>query len=153
MKMTFRTPSVFVYVGSILVCSNIQAKIQLPRTPDRIVQPDPAAVAVSNAWLAIVDAGSYTKSFQQTPARIRAGGESAGKSFVSWLRSRRAPLGNVVSRKVVRARFSHTIPSAPDGNYEFLDYETTFTHKKSALEIVTLTNESGHWQVSGYHIR
>ena len=153
MKITFYTRSILICAGSLLICSNVQARIQLPRTSDQVVRPDAAAVAASDAWLAIVDTGSYTKSFQQLPARIRAGGESAEKSFVSWLRSRRAPLGNIVSRKVVRARFSHTIPSGPDGNYEFLDYETAFAHKKSALEIVTLTNESGHWQVSGYHIR
>jgi hypothetical protein len=153
MKKTFPTLSILICVGSVLFCSEAQARIQLPRTPDQVIRPDPAAVAVSDAWLGIVDAGNYTKSFQQTPARIRAGGDSAEKAFVSWLKSRRAPLGNVVSRKVVRARFSHTMAGAPDGNYEFLDYETTFTRKKSALEVVTLTNESGHWQVSGYHIR
>ena len=151
MKTTFL--SILVCASSLLVCSDAQARIELPRTRDQVIRPDPAAVSVSNAWLAIVDAGSYTKSFEQTPARIRAGGEPAEKSFVSWLKTRRAPLGGVVARKVVRARFTHTMAGAPDGNYEFLDYETTFTHKKSALEIVTLTNESGHWQVSGYHIR
>jgi len=153
MKMKFPKVVIVTCFVAVLLSAVAQARIQLPRTSDKIIRPDPAAVAVSNAWLAIVDAGGYTKSFQQTPARIRAGGEVAEKSFVSWLRSRRAALGNVISRKVVRARFSHTMAGAPDGNYEFLDYETSFTRKTSALEIVTLTSESGHWQVSGYHIR
>jgi len=153
MKMKFPKVAITTCFVAVLLCANAQATIQLPRTADKVIRPDPAVVAVSNAWLAIVDSGSYTKSFQQLPARIRAGGEIAEKGFVSWLRSRRAPLGNVVSRKVVRARFSHTLAGGPDGNYEFLDYETTFTRKSAALEVVTLTSESGHWQVSGYHIR
>jgi Protein of unknown function (DUF4019) len=153
MRKTFPALSILICLGSLLFCSDAHARIQLPRTSDQVVSPDRAAVAASNAWLAIVDSGSYTKSFQELPRRIQAGGETAEKGFVSWLRSRRAPLGDVVSRRVVRARFSHTMAGGPDGNYEFLDYETTFTRKTSALEIVTLTTESGHWQVSGYKIR
>jgi hypothetical protein len=73
MKMKFPTVVIMTCFVAALLCANVQATIQLPRTTDKIIRPDPAAVAVSNTWLAIVDAGGYTKSFQQAPARIRAG--------------------------------------------------------------------------------
>ena len=56
-------------------------------------------------------------------------------------------------RNPLQAQFSHTLAVSPDGNYEFLTYNTAFVHKAQATEIVTLTKESGHWQVSGYHFR
>ena len=45
------------------------------------------------------------------------------------------------------------LQGSPDGYYEFLYYSTSFQHKAQAAEGVTLTKESGHWQVSGYRFR
>ena len=64
-----------------------------------------------------------------------------------------APLGRLLSRKFVKAQFSRTLPALQMGYYEFLAYNTSFQRKAQAAEYVTLTKESGHWQVSGYHFR
>jgi hypothetical protein len=87
------------------------------------------------------------------PPRIKRGGDAMEKQWVGFLRARRSPLGRPRSRKLVKAQFSHTLSGAPDGNYEFLTYSTAFTRKAQAIEIVTLTKESGSWQVSGYHFK
>jgi hypothetical protein len=118
-----------------------------------VVTPDPQAMAAATQWLAIVDAGNYTHSFQVFPTRIRSGGDAAESSWVSFLRSRRAPLGRPLSRVFVKAQFSRTLAGCPDGNYEFLTYKTSFQRKAQAVEQVTLTKESGRWQVSGYHFK
>jgi hypothetical protein len=154
MKTPFKFKVLCLFCAcTAVMCIAADARLQLPRTKDQIVKPDPDAVAVANAWLAILDSGNYTKSFELMPPRIRASGAVGEQEYLSFLRSRRRPLGNVRSRSLLRARFSRTIASGPDGNYEFLDYETAFTRKAEAWEIVTLTNESGHWQVSGYRVR
>ncbi|MGH7982530.1 MAG: DUF4019 domain-containing protein, partial [Candidatus Udaeobacter sp.] len=62
----------------------------------------------------------------------------------------RAPLGRPLSRKFVKAYFSKTLPGSPDGYYEFFIYATSFQRKAQGAERVVLTNESGHWHVSGY---
>jgi hypothetical protein len=122
-------------------------------SPYTVVQPDPQAVATAAKWLSVVDAGNYAQTFAMFPARIRSGGDAVEKYWVGYLRAKRAPLGRVLSRKLAKAWFTRTLPSSPDGYYEFFHYNTSFQRKTRAEESVTLTKESGHWQVSGYRFR
>jgi hypothetical protein len=119
----------------------------------QVVRPDAQALATANKWLSIVDAGNYAQVYAMFPARIKSGGEALEKNWVDYLRARRAPLGRLLSRKFVKAGFSRTLVGSPDGYYEFLAYNTSFQRKAQTVESVTLTKESGHWQVSGYRFR
>jgi hypothetical protein len=69
------------------------------------------------------------------------------KYWIGYLRAKRAPLGRALSRKLAKAWFTKTLPGSPDGYYEFFQHNTSFQRKTQALESVTLTKESGHWQV------
>lgn len=117
------------------------------------IKPDPQAVVTANKWLSVVDAGSYAESYAMFPKRIRSGGDANEKDWIAYLRAKRAPLGRAVSRKFVKAWFSRTLPGSPDGYYEIFHYNTSFQRKTQAAESMTLTKESGHWQVSGYRFR
>jgi ABC-type uncharacterized transport system YnjBCD substrate-binding protein len=117
------------------------------------VKPDPEAVTVANKFLAVVDAGNYTETLAMFPARIRSGGDAFEKNWVSYLNVKRAALGRMVSRKLVKAWFTKTLPGSPDGYYEFFHYDTSFQHKTQGAESVVLTKESGHWQVSAYRFK
>jgi Protein of unknown function (DUF4019) len=118
-----------------------------------VVAPDRQAVATAAKWLSVVDAGNYSQAYAMFPARIKSGGETIEKEWIGCLRGKRAPLGRALSRKLVKAWFTRTLPGSPDGYYEFFHYNTSFQHKTQAAESVTLTKESGHWQVSGYRFR
>ncbi len=130
-------------VGSALCASS----------PYTVVKPDPQAVAVATKWLSVVDAGNYAEAFATFPARIRSGGDAVQKYWVGYLRAKRAPLGRALSRKLVKAWFTKTLPGSPDGYYEFFHYDTSFQHKTRGAESVVLTKESGHWQVSAYRFK
>jgi hypothetical protein len=131
------------FVGSALCASS----------PYTVVKPDSQAVAAATKWLSVADSGNYAESFAMFPARIRSGGDAVEKYWVGYLRAKRAPLGRVLSRRLVKAWFSRTLPGSPDGYYEFFHYDTSFQHKTQAAESVVLTKESGHWQVSAYRFR
>jgi hypothetical protein len=118
-----------------------------------VVTPDRQAVATATKWLSVVDAGNYADAFAMFPARIRSGGDAVEKYWVGYVRTKRAPLGRALSRKLAKAWFSKTLPGSPDGYYEFFHYNTSFQRKAQAEESVVLTKESGHWQVSGYRFR
>jgi hypothetical protein len=123
-------------------------------SPDTVVKPDPQAVAVATKWLSVFDAGNYAQAYAMLPARIRSsGGDTLEKMWVTYWRAKRTPLGRTLSRKFAKAYFARTLQGSPDGYYEFLYYNTSFQHKAQAAEGVTLTKESGHWQVSGYKFR
>jgi hypothetical protein len=109
------------------------------------------AEAVAKSWMGLVDSGQYDKAYEEFAARIRVG--ETKERFLERMRGRRAPLGSVISRSLVSAKFTHTLRGAPDGNYEIFVYHTTFRAKSSATEEVVVTKESGSWQVSGYHFK
>jgi len=121
-------------------------------SPYTAVKPDPQVVAVATKWLSVVDAGNYAQAYAMMPARVRAGGDALEKQWLGSYRARRTPLGRTLSRKFAKAYFGRTLQGSPDGYYEFLYYKTSFQHKAQATEGLTLTKESGHWQVSGYRI-
>jgi Protein of unknown function (DUF4019) len=132
-----------LFIGSALAASS----------PYTVVRPDPQAVTVAAKWLSVVDAHNYAEAYAMLPARIRSGGDAMEKHWIGYCRARRTPLGRTLSRKFAKAYFGRTLAGSPDGYYEFLYYNTSFQHKAQAVEGVTLTKESGQWQVSGYHFR
>ena len=112
---------------------------------------DQAARETAVRWLALLDTGAFKKAYDEQPPRILAFGHQ--EQFLSWMRARMAPLGKPKNRAFFRVMHSHTLLSAPDGNYEFVIFKTSFEHKAQAAEEVTLTSETGRWQVSGYQMR
>jgi hypothetical protein len=117
------------------------------------VKPDAQAVTVANKWLSVFDAGNYAEAYAMFPARVRSAGDAVEKQWVGSQRAKRTPLGRTLSRQFVEAYSARTLPGAPDGYYELLMYKTSFQHKAHATEGVTLTKESGHWEVSGYRVK
>jgi hypothetical protein len=142
-----------------LLCSTALLLISCPgivsaaQPLGRPVKPDPEAVVAGNRWFAEMDGGNYRTARHMMAKRVQLGGGAHEEQFVAGARARRAPLGHVLSRQLMWARFTNTLPGAPDGNYEFLRYKTSFQHKAQAEEELTLTKESGHWEVSGYHFK
>ena len=66
----------------------------------------------------------------------------------------RQPLGKTTSRKLKSAKYTKTLPGAPDGEYVVIQYQTSFAKKKSAVETVTpMLDNDGKWKVSGYYIK
>lgn len=111
-----------------------------------------AAVAASQAWLALVDQANYSGSWEEAAEYFRA-----AVTVEQWQRSMRAfrePLGRVVSRKLKSKHYTNTLPGAPDGEYVVIQYETSFENKKSAIETITpMLDKDGKWRVSGYYIK
>jgi len=46
------------------------------------------------------------------------------------------------------------MPGAPDGQYVVMQFDTSFTNKKTAVETVTVgPKQDGQWKASGYYIK
>lgn len=133
----------FLLISSLLFIS------QIPLPAAETSSDDQAILDNAAKWLAIMDAGQYAQAYEAFPQRITSGGLE--QNFVGFMRSRRLPLGNVLSRKVVKVSRQSKLRGAPDGDYSVIEYETSFEHKAGAVESLTLTRENGYWQVSGYH--
>ena len=75
-------------------------------------------------------------------------------AFEQAMKTVRAPLGKLLSRKVKSAVYHTSLQGAPDGRYVVIQFETSFENKKDAVETVTpMADPDGQWRVSGYYIR
>jgi hypothetical protein len=110
------------------------------------------ALAAAQSWLALTDSKAYAQSWDQSAALFQAG--VSKPNWITAIQGARAPLGNLKSRTVKSASFTHTLPGAPDGEYVVIQYDTQFEHKAGAIETVTpLHEKDGSWRVSGYFIK
>ncbi|MGZ4827992.1 MAG: DUF4019 domain-containing protein [Terriglobales bacterium] len=111
-----------------------------------------AANKSANQWLALVDAGDYAASWDNAAQYFK---NSVSKAqWAKMLGASRGPLGKVESRKLKSATYATSLPGAPDGEYVVIQYDSSFEHKKSAIETVTpMLDKDGQWRVSGYFIK
>ena len=115
-------------------------------------KPEEEATARANAWLALLDQGKYEETWDAA-ARLFKGAVSKD-DWKKQITAARSPLGKLVSRTVKSTKYLESLPGSPDGKYVVIQYDTTFEHKKAAVETVTpMMDPDGTWRVSGYYVR
>jgi hypothetical protein len=115
-------------------------------------KPEELAEQSAESWLALVDSGNSAQSWEEAASIFKAA--VTEEQWKSALRASRDPLGKVLTRKWVSARYTKTLSGAPDGEYVVIQYESSFEHKRSAIETVTpMMDQDGNWRVSGCYIK
>lgn len=110
------------------------------------------ATAAAQSWLALTDSGNGAKSWQNAASLFQAGVPQG--RWEQSLAAARGPLGALKGRTVSSARYSRTLPGAPDGEYVVIQFSSQFANKASAIETVTpMREKDGSWKVSGYYIK
>jgi Protein of unknown function (DUF4019) len=99
-----------------------------------------------------VDTGEYAKSWDKAASFFK---ERLSKDqWVKALEAVRKPLGKLISRTTASTTYTTSLPGAPDGKYVVIQYNSSFGHKKSAVETVTpMLDKDGKWRVAGYFIK
>lgn len=112
----------------------------------------PAATAAAESWLAGIDAGNYSQCWKEASALFRGGVTEA--AWANSMETFRKPLGDVVSRKLSSTRLVKEMPGAPDGQFAVMQFDSSFSGQKSAVETVTfLLEKDGQWRAAGYFIK
>ena len=141
----------FVFLACLCsVLSQGCATHSVSKTPSEKRERESEARAAALHWLHLVDAGDYAQAYEEEPARLRAFATEG--QFLRSMEGRRAPFGQVLSRKFIGAAFTHKLTGSPDGRYESILFRTSFQHKGLAAERVILTYESGQWRVVDYRV-
>ncbi len=110
------------------------------------------ALDAAEGWFALVDQGKYRESWEEGAAYFK--NAISQDQWEQALKAVRAPLGKLVSRKVLSKNYATSLPGAPDGEYVVIQYATSYENKKSAVETVTPTRDKdGVWRVAGYYIK
>ena len=106
------------------------------------------AQAAAKSWLALVDTGEYSQSWEQAAGLFQAA--VSKPNWQSSVKNVRLPLGSLKSRTIKSATFTRSLPGAPDGEYVVIQYESRFENKEAAIETVSpLREKDGSWKVSG----
>jgi len=111
-----------------------------------------AAVTSAQEWLALVDAKEYKKSWQEAARFFKDNVTEA--NWDKMVSAVREPLGEVKSRELIGAKFTATLPGAPEGEYVVIQFKTNFVDKPDSVETITpMKDDKGAWRVSGYFIK
>ncbi len=114
--------------------------------------PEAAAESAAQTWLALVDAGNYSASWNAASSLFRQ--RVPQSQWESAAAGVRVPLGALKKRTLQSAKYTRSVPGAPDGEYVIVKFSSTFENKASAVETVTpMVDADGTWRVSGYYIR
>jgi hypothetical protein len=108
--------------------------------------------AAARDWLALIDRGDAGASWDAAAAKFRAA--IAREPWIGASAKVRAPFGKVTQRAVFSTGFGRTFPGAPEGEYAFVVFRTSFARRSDTQETVTLEREpDGVWRVVGYTAR
>ena len=110
-----------------------------------------ADLAAANMWVSLVDAKHWDESWNAAGTLFRS--RAARPRWRSAIQPVREALGPVTTRSLQSITKSTSLPGAPDGDYEVVQFQTSFAHKASATETIVLAHEVSGWKVDGYFIR
>ena len=111
-----------------------------------------AAERQALGFLGYLDHGLFADSYAYTGMLIRA--QLDRDAFAKQIEEKvRAGVGALLSRELIDASYTTTVPGAPEGQYVVLDYGASFANRQQAMETVTLAFAKGYWRVSGYYIK
>jgi hypothetical protein len=110
------------------------------------------AQQAADNWLALVDQGRYTGSYDQASQSFKV---AVGREeWIQKATAARRETGKLLSRKVTRTTEMKNPPHAAPGDYVAVVYRSSFANLKSALEtVVPVREKDGKWRVSNYTIK
>ena len=122
-----------------------------PSVPPAAVaeSPDPAgraAIDAARGFLALVDAGDWSRSYAATAGNFRKVNSEA-----LWADSSRQvypPLGALRDRKLAGVDFA---PTPPDGSW-IVKFQSSFANRPHTVETLSLVREDGAWKVAGIFV-
>ena len=117
--------------------------------PDR---PDDArADRLARDWLALIDRGEYTRSWQQASKLFQR--EIARPAWVEAVEAARHGSGAPTERALISVARTQKLPDVPENDYVVLVYASRFDNHRAVQETVTLVREDEALKAAGYFLR
>ena len=112
-----------------------------------------AAKQAAQEWLALFDAQELKATWENASPYFKS--QISAEQWVARIkqtRTRQPVLDSLRSRSLVAARYTTSLPKAPDGEYVVVQYEGTYADESWA-ETVTLKKDPDGWRVAGYFMK
>lgn len=110
-----------------------------------------ASIASGKKWLELVDNQNWSESWSSAGSFFRS--KVSEQTWSSTILSVRDPLGPLQSRSILKVTRATSLPDAPDGEYELIEFQSDFANKHGAIETLVLMKEGRSWKAVGYFIR
>jgi hypothetical protein len=108
-----------------------------------------SALATSQAWVALIDAGKYDDSYNAASSALHDKVQEDRWSKV--LKALRSPWGAVVSRKQTSHLYKPNGMEGSEGEFMVITYDTSFQEQAAVKEVIVLKWEDGKWRPAGYN--
>ena len=105
----------------------------------------------AHAWLKLIDNGHYDQSWAQSSAMIQK--MITKKDWHKKIEAVRQPIGKMISRTLMSAKFMTKLPGVADGEYVVIQFKSVFKNKKEAIETITPQKVKSGWVIAGYYIK
>ena len=113
---------------------------------------DAESLARAQVFLASVDAGDFAKSWEDAGEFFQS--ETTVDEWTATVDPVRTPLGEVEERRLASVQRLSTLPGAPDGDYEVIQFQTKFADRELlTIETVIMVRNGDAFDVAGYFIR
>ena len=141
-----------VLAAAVAGCGDDGPTAPTPTVPPVVdTQSDEDAARQSvDAWLLLLDAGSYSEAYDATGSIFRE--EVTAEEFRISMEERQDILGAVESRTLSSTQRLSTVPDAPPGDYFVFEFDGVYELRPNARERVTAVSESDGWPVVGIYI-
>lgn len=104
------------------------------------------------AFVALIDASDWEGSWNIAGPSFRS--EVTSEEWAAQVQPVREPLGQVRSRELVTVQRTSSLPGAPEGEYEVVQYHTQFAGAPTlARETLIMLKTQQGWDVTGYFVQ
>lgn len=109
-----------------------------------------AAKQAVQEWFALLDADKYEATWSEASSYLKS--KLNAEQWTARVKQAHSTLDSLRSRSLVAARYTNSIPNAPEGEYVIAQYEATYG-AKDAVETVSLKKDPDEWRVAGYFVK
>jgi hypothetical protein len=142
---------VMLKTGILTICIVLCLNLAVFGKPQAMVKPATDGRRAALEWLALVDAGRYSASWNRADKLLQS--RITRAEWAAGMKKVRALCGKVLSRKFKGSVFAVNPPGLPPGEHETLQFTIKLARHGQATEIVSMIMQSnGEWRVTGYHI-
>ncbi|KEO91597.1 hypothetical protein EH31_02700 [Erythrobacter longus] len=111
-----------------------------------------AALSRARQFIRAVDAGNWTGSWEVAGTFFQS--QAGADEWTALVEPVRGPLGKVEERRLATVQKAASLPGAPEGDYEILQYQTKFSKvDEISTETVILIRNGDGFDIAGYYIR
>ena len=122
-----------------------------PTGPVTLSIGEAKSIPAASEWVILIDQANWTESWRSSGDLFRA--QISQDQWAAAVEPVREPLGAMTSRSFKTATSINSLPGAPSGEYEVVEFATNFANRAGATETVISVREDSGWRVVGYFIR